>query len=205
MSTDSRSAAVLAGLAGVRGWQEEHYRDLHRHSKLSHQEHRTTEIVAKRLRGSGFSVDEGVGGTGVVGVLRGGDSPVVLLRADMDGDARLWPRCPRRVFARGCAVLADGSEYWNGTVIALFQPAEQVGDGARAMVDDRLGELLPTVDPVVLAAMILVRLQTVISRETVPSEPAVLTVGRIVAGSTSNVIADLRFPRFAGVFSIWLR
>jgi hippurate hydrolase len=120
----------------------------------------------------------------------------------------------------------------------LFQPAEEVGDGARAMVEDHLSELIPkvdvalaqhvlptpagvvgthsgpvlsvadsmritvhgrgghgsmpqsTVDPVVLAAMIVVRLQTVISRETAPGETAVLTVGSIAAGTKSNVISD---------------
>lgn len=265
MSTNSRNAAVLAGLADIRGWQEELYRDLHQHPELSHQEHRTAGIVAARLRGSGFSVHEGVGGTGVVGILRGGDGPAVLLRADMDAlpvleatglpyastatasdtsgnEMPVMHACGHDVHVAcllGAAqLLAEGSQHWNGTVIAVFQPAEEVGDGARAMVDDRLGELLPTVDvalaqhvlpapagvvgtrsgpvlsaadsmriivhgrgghgsmpqatvdPVVLAAMIVVRLQTVISRETMPGEPAVLTVGRIVAGSTSNVIAD---------------
>ncbi|NRI69139.1 amidohydrolase [Rhodococcus sp. MS16] len=256
---------MLAGVSGVRGWQEELYRDLHQHPELSHQEHRTAGIVAARLRGSGFSVYEGVGGTGVVGVLENGDGPAVLLRADMDAlpvreatglayastavasaadgdEVPVMHACGHDMHVAcllGAAqLLADGREHWNGTVIALFQPAEEVGDGARAMIDDRLGELLPTVDvalaqhvlpapagvvgtrsgpvlsaadsmriivhgrgghgsmpqatvdPVVLAAMIVVRLQTVISRETVPGEPAVLTVGRIVAGAKSNVIAD---------------
>ncbi|WP_202026588.1 amidohydrolase [Rhodococcus sp. MS16] len=265
MATNWRIAAVLAGVSGVRGWQEELYRDLHQHPELSHQEHRTAGIVAARLRGSGFSVYEGVGGTGVVGVLENGDGPAVLLRADMDAlpvreatglayastavasaadgdEVPVMHACGHDMHVAcllGAAqLLADGREHWNGTVIALFQPAEEVGDGARAMIDDRLGELLPTVDvalaqhvlpapagvvgtrsgpvlsaadsmriivhgrgghgsmpqatvdPVVLAAMIVVRLQTVISRETVPGEPAVLTVGRIVAGAKSNVIAD---------------
>ncbi|WP_411742733.1 peptidase dimerization domain-containing protein [Rhodococcus sp. IEGM 1366] len=130
-------------------------------------------------------------------------------------------------------LLADGSEHWNGTVIALFQPAEQVGDGRQSIertvangrcrshpayvarsdwvVGTRSGPVLSapdskriivhgrsghrsmpqaTVDPVVLAAMTVARFQTVISRETVPGEPGVLTVGRIVAGAKSNVIAD---------------
>jgi amidohydrolase len=135
-------------------------------------------------------------------------------------------------------LLADGSGHWNGTLVTVFQPAEETGDGARGMIEDRLAEVLPavdvalaqhvlpapagvvgthvgpvlsaadsmritvhgrgghgsmpqaTVDPVVLAAMIVIRLQTVISRETAPAEAAVLTVGRIVAGTKSNVIAD---------------
>jgi metal-dependent amidase/aminoacylase/carboxypeptidase family protein len=81
----ARVSTVLAGLDGVRGWQEELYRDLHRHPELSHQERRTAQGVAERLRSAGFEVHEGVGGTGVVGVLRNGDGPTVLLRADMAG------------------------------------------------------------------------------------------------------------------------
>jgi len=81
--TSSRQA-VLAGLDGVRGWQEDMYRDLHQHPELSHQERRTAGVVAARLRQAGFEVHEGVGGTGVVGVLRNGDGRNVLLRADMD-------------------------------------------------------------------------------------------------------------------------
>ncbi len=130
MPTASRAApvaAVLAGLDGIRGWQEDYYRDLHAHPELSHAEHRTAAGVADRLRGVGFEVHEGIGGTGVVGILRNGDGPTVLLRADMDalpvkeatrpavrqhrhghrrrrqrrpGDARLRARHPRHLPAR---------------------------------------------------------------------------------------------------------
>lgn len=75
MATTSRSTTVLAGLADIRGWQEEFYRDLHQHPELSHQEHRTAARVAERLRAIGFSVHEGIGGTGVVAVLGNGDGP----------------------------------------------------------------------------------------------------------------------------------
>src|SRR3954469_2781471 len=85
MATGSAVSSVLAGLEGARSWQEELYRDLHRHPELSHQEQRTAGLVADRLRGAGFDVHERVGGTGVVGVLRNGDGPAVLLRVDMDG------------------------------------------------------------------------------------------------------------------------
>ncbi|MFE7422052.1 amidohydrolase [Rhodococcus sp. NPDC057529] len=265
MATNARTEAVLTGLAGIRGWQEELYRDLHRHPELSHQEQRTAGIVAGRLRQAGFSVHEGVGGTGVVGVLANGDGPAVLLRADMDAlpireatglpyastvttaDAAgngvpVMHACGHDVHVAcllGAAQLfADATEHWRGTVVTVFQPAEEVGDGARTMLDDRLGELVPkvdvalaqhvlpapagvvgthpgpvlsaadsmritvhgrgghgsmpqaTVDPVVLAAMIVIRLQTVISRETAPTEAAVLTVGSIAAGTKSNVIPD---------------
>src|SRR5690349_1012523 len=84
MPAASAVSAVLTGLDSTRPWQEDLYRDVHEHPELSHQEHRTAGLVAGRLRTAGFEVHEGVGGTGVVGVLRNGDGPAVLLRADMD-------------------------------------------------------------------------------------------------------------------------
>lgn len=82
------ASSVLAGLSAVREWQEELYRDLHQHPELSHQEGRTAAQVNDRLGQVGFEVHQGVGGTGVVGMLGNGDGPVVLLRADMDAGAR---------------------------------------------------------------------------------------------------------------------
>jgi hippurate hydrolase len=261
----SAVSAVLAGLAASRPWQEELYRDVHRHPELSHQETRTAGLVAGRLRGAGFEVHEGVGGTGVVGVLRNGDGATVLLRADMDAlpvreatgltyaseatatDAEgnqvpVMHACGHDLhvacLAGAAQLLAEGRQHWRGTLIALFQPAEESGDGARRMVEDGLASLVPTpqvalaqhvqpwragqvgthagpvlsaadsvrvtvhgrgshgsmpqaaVDPVVLAAMIVVRLQTVVSREVTPGESVVLTVGSIQAGTRSNVIPD---------------
>ena len=266
--TADQLTSILAGLASVRDWQEELYRDLHAHPELSHQETRTAAGVAARLREDGCVVHEGVGGTGVVGVLANGDGPTVLLRADMDAlpvrEATGLPYASTVVAAdadgievpvmHACghdvhvacllgavSLLAAAPHAWHGTVVAVFQPAEEVADGARGMLDDGLAELvdrvgrpevalcqhvlpLPagqgatrvgpalsaadsmritvhgrgahgsmphaSVDPVVLAAMIVVRLQTVISRETRPGEPAVLTVGSLQAGTKSNVIPD---------------
>jgi hippurate hydrolase len=266
MTTSTTGAdAVLRGLDGTRDWQEGFYRDLHQHPELSHQEFRTAGKVADRLDGCGYQVHTGIGGTGVVGVFDNGRGPAVLLRADMDAlpvaeDTGLdYASSVRAADADGVEVpvmhacghdvhvaallgaaqlLADGSEHWNGTLVALFQPAEEAGDGARGMVDDGLATLLPpvdvalaqhvlpapagvvgtrigpvlsaadsmritvfgrgangsmpqaAVDPVVLAAMIVVRLQTVVSREIASAETAVLTVGSISAGSKSNVISD---------------
>lgn len=257
--------AVLRGLDAASDWQESFYRDLHAHPELSHQETETARKVAERLRRYGYEVHEGVGGTGVVGILRNGTGPAVLLRADMDAlpvqeatgldyastaraldadgnDVPVMHACGHDAHVTallGAAqLLAEGAEHWNGTVVALFQPAEETGDGARGMVDDGLARLLPhidvamaqhvlptpagtvgthagaflaaadsmritvhgrgahgsmpqaAVDPVILAAMIVVRLQTVVSREITPAEPVVLTVGSIRAGSKSNVIPD---------------
>jgi hippurate hydrolase len=252
-------------MARVRGWQEDFYRDLHAHPELSHQETRTAAKVAQRLRDSGLDVYVGVGGTGVIGILRNGDGPSILLRADMDalpvreetglpyastatatgseGDAvPVMHACGHDVHVTcllGAAELLGRSVAdWNGSLIVVFQPAEEVADGAAGMIEDGLTELVgkvdaalcqhvlafpagqvgtrsgPTltaadsmritvhgrgahgsmpqasVDPVVVAAMIVVRLQTVVSRELQPGEPAVLTVGSVQAGTKSNVIPD---------------
>jgi hippurate hydrolase len=261
----SSSATVLAGLDQVRAWQEDFYRDLHRHPELSHQERRTAGRVAGRLRHAGYEVHEGVGGTGVVAVLRNGAGPTVLIRADMDAlpvreatglpyastvtaadaDGNQVPvmhACGHDVHV-SCLVgaadlLASARGAWHGNVVAVFQPAEEVADGARGMVDDGLADLIPApdvalaqhvlpfpagqvgtrpgpvlssadsmritvhgrgahgsmpqaaVDPVVLAAAIVLRLQAVVSREIQPGEPAVLTVGSVQAGSKANVIPD---------------
>lgn len=251
-----RADAVLTRLPEVRTWQEPLYRDLHENPELSHQERRTAGVVAARLRDSGLTVHEGVGGTGVVGVLGNGDGPRVLMRADMDAlpvtEATGLPyasthegvmhACGHDVHVTcllGAAELfARATDHWQGTVIALFQPAEEVGDGASGMVDDGLADLIgpvdvalaqhvmpapaghvavcngpvlaaadsmritvygrgghgsmpqATVDPVVLAAMIVIRLQTIVSREVAPTETVVLTVGSIHSGTKSNVIGD---------------
>jgi metal-dependent amidase/aminoacylase/carboxypeptidase family protein len=75
-------SAVLADLEGLRVKQDEFYRPLHQHPELSHQERVTAAAVVERLQAAGFWVHDGVGGTGVVGVLSNGDGPTVLLRAD---------------------------------------------------------------------------------------------------------------------------
>jgi len=264
-ASTSATATVLAGLDQVRGWQEDFYRDLHRNPELSGQEWRTAGRVADRLQQAGYEVHDGVGGTGVVGVLRNGTGPTVLLRADMDAlpmreltglpyastvtatDAEgnsvpVMHACGHDMHV-ACLVgaaqlLADGRDAWHGTVVALFQPAEETGDGAHHMLDDGLADLIPhpdvalaqhvlpfpagqvgthpgpvlsaadslritvhgrgahgsmpqaAVDPVVLAASIVLRLQTVVAREIRPGEPAVLTIGSLQAGTKSNVIPD---------------
>ena len=264
-STSSAAGRVLTDLKDVRPWQEELYRDLHAHPELSHAEHDTAARVAQRLAGFGYQVSEGVGGTGVVGVLPNGSGPTVLLRADLDAlpvreqtglpyastvsarDAAghgvpVMHACGHDVHVTcllgAAALLAGARDEWQGTLVAVFQPAEEIGDGARSMLGDGLAEIvgpvdvalaqhvLPfpagivgtrpgstlsaadnltitvygrgahgsmpqaAVDPVVLAAMIVLRLQTVVSREIAPTSPAVLTIGSIRAGSTANVIGD---------------
>src|SRR5580704_7365229 len=256
---------ILAGYENLRPGQEDFYRDLHQHPELSHQEHQTARRVAERLRGDGFTVQEGIGGTGVTGVLANGSGPAVLLRCELDAlplrettgapfastvtvkDAQgeevsvdhacghdMHMACMTTV----ATLMAARRDQWNGTLITLFQPAEETGEGAQEMVDDGLFTRIPvpdvalaqhllpgiagtvatcpgpfmsaadsirvtvygrgghgsmpqnTVDPVVLAAMIVVRLQTVVSRDIAPDQTAVLTVGTFHAGTRVNVIPD---------------
>lgn len=242
------------------------YQDLHAHPELGFQEHRTAGVVSAKLHElGGIDVTEGVGGTGVVGVLSNGDGPVIWLRADMDGlpveertglpyasthrgtdetgtDVPTMHACGHDIHVtwllgtleRLIATKAD----WTGTVVAVFQPAEEVISGARAMVDDGLVDRFPepeivlgqhsapapvgmvavgagavmassdrfavtfngrgahgsapqsSLDPVVTAASAVVRLQTIVSRETSPSDAGVVTVGSFHAGSRANIIPD---------------
>lgn len=241
------------------------YQDLHLHPELSFQETRTAGLVAERLAAYGFDVTTGVGRTGVVGLLRNGDGPVVLLRADMDAlpvqevtglpyastqrgtdpdgqDVSVMHACGHDVHVTcllaACERLAAERDTWAGTILAVFQPAEELGAGAQAMVDDGLYARFPTpdvvlgqhvtplpggviglhagpayaatdtvrivlhgrgghgsmpdstVDPVVMAAATVLRLQTIVSREVAAADFAVVTVGRLSAGTKANIIPD---------------
>ena len=233
-----------------------HYEDLHRHPELSMQEHRTAGIAAAWLEAQGFAVTREVGGTGVVGVLRNGDGPTVMLRADMDAlpmDEATGLPCASEVpgVAHSCGhdlhvawlmgaaqVLAQARDAWHGTLLAVFQPGEEVGRGASAMVGDwdraglpradvvlgqhvmvgaagtvsyRAGVTLSaadslqvrlfgrgshgsqpqtSIDPVVMAASSVLRLQTIVSREISPLDSAVLTIGALQAGTKENIIPE---------------
>lgn len=248
-------ATVLAGLESELGWILETYTELHRHPELSLEEHRTSAMVEAKLTAFGYSVTR-IGGTGVVGVLLNGEGPTVLARADMDAlpvtEATGLPyasavdgvmhACGHDVHVStllGAAkLLAEGRDAWSGTYVALFQPAEEIGAGSQAMIDDGLAAKVPrpdvafaqhvmplpagtvattagpvlsaadslkivvygkgahgsmphmSVDPVVLAASIVVRLQSVVSRQVRPGDFAVVTVGALNAGTASNIIPD---------------
>jgi amidohydrolase len=265
MTSTPQPDLVLDGLEEITGPLEDLYRDLHAHPELSMQEHRTAAKAAEQLRQAGYEVTTGVGGTGVVGVLRNGDGPAVMLRADMDAlpvkEATGLPYAST-VTATGAegkevpvmhacghdmhvtwlvgatTLLAKTPDAWQGTLLAVFQPAEETGTGAQAMIDDKLFERFPkpevvlgqhvmpppagqisyrpgvtqseednilvrmigrgghgawpesTVDPVVMAASTVMRLQTVVSRESAASEPVVVTIGALQAGTRGNVIPD---------------
>lgn len=235
-------------------------RDLHMHPELGFQEFRTAGIVADQLNALGYEVIAGVGKTGVVGLLPGGQpgDRTVLLRFDMDAlpieDAKAVPyrsQTPGVMHACGhdahvavglgvAKVLAKYRDQLPGTIKLMFQPAEEGLGGALAMVKDgildrigppvdralglhvssmhplgtaavRTGPMLAasagvtitvkgkgghgamphqTVDAVVVAAQIIVALQTIIARNIDPDDTGVVTIGSVTAGNAGNVIAD---------------
>lgn len=163
-------AALLLGFPGGRATADELrpsiqadmpvlldlYRHLHRHPELSNREVKTAALLATRMRDLGFTVTEGVGGTGVVALLENGPGPVIMLRADMDGlpvteatglpyasaEEGVMHACGHDIHmtswigaARRLAAIKD---QWSGTLMMIAQPAEEVGGGARAMIEDGL-------------------------------------------------------------------
>jgi hippurate hydrolase len=238
----------------------------HSNPELSFLEQATAARIAEELRAAGVDVTEGVGGTGVVGILRNGEGPLVMVRADMDGlpieeDSGLdYASTARQVDITGVEVpvmhacghdvhvtalvgtarrLAATKDRWSGTVMFVAQPAEERIGGAKAMLDDGLYERFGVPDyalalhvsagdpagkiviadglvasssdsvditvhgigahgasphrgkdPILTAAMLIVALQGIVSREISPLEPGVVTVGSIHGGSKHNIIPD---------------
>ena len=261
----SSSETVLRDLDGLLPDLEALYKDVHSHPELSMQEVRTAGLAADRLRSAGYEVTTGVGKTGVIGLLRNGDGPTVMLRADMDAlpieEATGLPYASKvkakdregKTVSVGhmcghdmhvtwlvgaTALLAQARAAWRGTLMAVFQPAEETAEGAQAMIDDGLFNRFPkpavvlgqhvmvgpagavagrtgaitsaadslqirlfgrgahgsmpqaSIDPVVMAAATVMRLQTIVSREVAAAEAAVVTVGSLQAGTKENVIPD---------------
>ncbi len=149
------------------------YKDLHRNPELSMQEFRSAGIAADHLEAEGFEVTRGVGATGVVGVLRNGEGPTVMLRADMDalpvteatglpyastvkvrdedgaevGVSHVCGHDMHIAWLMGVArVLSRHRGAWHGTVLAVFQPGEETGRGAQSMIDDGMLERFPKPD-----------------------------------------------------------
>jgi amidohydrolase len=250
------------------------YKALHAAPELSHYEEKTSALIARELRALGYTVTERIGkysrpqwvGYGVIGVLKNGEGPTVLVRADMDAlpveektglpyaskvrvktDAGLevgvMHACGHDIHVTSllgtARMLVQLKDRWRGTLVLLGQPAEETIDGAKAMLDDGLYSKIPrpdfaialhdngeleagkvgmtpgfalanstsvdiTVrgvgghgskpeaakDPIVLAAQIILALQTIVSRETSPLDPAVVTVGSIHGGTRYNIIPD---------------
>jgi amidohydrolase len=143
----------------------ETFKDIHEHPELGFKETRTADIVAKEFKALGYEVKTGIAKTGVVGIMRNGDGPVVLWRADMDAIA-VEEATGVPYASKVTTTLADGSEIpvghlcghdahttwmlslaktmatlkdqWKGTLILLGQPAEELAEGANAMVEDGL-------------------------------------------------------------------
>lgn len=242
------------------------YQSLHANPELSLREEKTSQKLAEELRGAGCEVTEKVGGFGVVGVLRNGKGPVIMLRCDLDAlpvseqtglafsskvtvkdstgaDVGVMHACGHDVHMANLIgvtrYLAAHKDRWQGTAICIGQPAEERGGGARAMLADGLFTRFPkpdaaialhvdsylatgkigirsgyslanvdsvditvlgkgghgayphkSIDPIVQAAELILSLQTLVSREVKPTEPAVVTVGSIHGGTQHNIISS---------------
>lgn len=259
------SAPILANLNALLPDLETIYKDIHSHPELSMQENRTAGVAAEHLREAGYEVTTGVGKTGVVGLLRNGEGPTVMLRADMDAlpvqEATGLPYASKVTatdsagktvpvmhacghdmhvtWLIGAATLfAKSRDAWKGTLMTIFQPAEETAQGSQAMIEDGLFKRFPkpdvilgqhvmcmpagviggrigvttsaadslqiklfgrgahgsmpeaSIDPVVMAASTVMRLQGIVSREVPPTEAAVVTIGVLQAGTKENVIPD---------------
>ncbi len=238
------------------------YRHLHAHPELSMQETQTATFILEKLDELGLETFRS-GGTGIVGILRNGDGPVVGYRADTDGlpiaedtgldyastaagkladgtEVPVMHGCGHdthmTVGLTAAQLLSENLDAWSGTVVFIFQPGEETGAGAKAMVADGLWDRAPkpsviygqhvwpglagtvdiskgtamamadswkvtvhgkqshgsqpelSIDPIVLGAHMVVRLQTVVSREVHPMKSAVVTIGTFHGGLKENII-----------------
>ena len=258
------TGAVAAEVEAVYPQSEALYLDLHRHPELSLHEQQTAAKLAAGLRQLGYAVTTGVGHTGVVGILKNGDGPVVMLRTELDAlpveektglpyastvrtkddkgaDVGVMHACGHDIHMASwmgtARIMAGARTRWRGTLMLIGQPAEEGGGGAKAMLADGLFTRFPrpdyavavhddaresagiigyhagpilsnantvkitifgrgghgarpesTVDPIVIAARTVLALQTIVSRETSPFDPAVVTVGSIHGGTRPNII-----------------
>ncbi|MDH3719410.1 MAG: amidohydrolase [Planctomycetota bacterium] len=242
------------------------YRHLHQHPELSFAEQQTASRLADELRKTGATVTTKLGGHGVVGLLKNGAGPTLMLRCDMDGlpveektelvyaskvrvrdasgtEVGVMHACGHDIHMTNLVGVAQylhqNRDLWRGSAMLVCQPAEERGAGAKAMLDDGLFQRFPkpdfalamhvdselatgkvgyrpgyacanvdtvtitmvgrgghgaqphtTIDPVVMAAQLVLDLQTIVSREIKPTDPAVVTVGTIHGGTKSNIIGD---------------
>jgi hippurate hydrolase len=242
------------------------YLDLHRNPELAFNEHQTAAKLAERAKALGFEVTTGVGGTGVVAILRNGPGPTVMLRTEIDalpvlektglafastattknGSGETIPvmhACGHDLHMSAwfgtAKLMADNRKAWSGTLMLVGQPAEEPLQGSAAMIKDGLFTRFPkpdyalsmhdeatlpsgvvgyhagyfraaadtvtitvfgqgghgaaphdTRDPVVMAARIVMALQTLVSRENNPMDPVVITVGSIHGGTQANIVPD---------------
>jgi len=242
------------------------FHHFHANPELSMQEFKTSDRMAAELEAEGYEVTRGFAKTGLVGILRNGEGPVVMIRADMDA-LPVQEKTGLAYASRARQVNLDGVDMpvmhacghdmhittligvarqlkahkadWRGTAMLLAQPAEENLDGAYTVVADNLygrverpdyalalhviskypaGKIAITEgtifsgadtvsikvhgiathgaaphlgrDPIVIASQIVVALQTIVTREVSPLEPAIITVGSFHSGTASNVISD---------------
>lgn len=237
------------------------YKELHQHPEISLQEVETSARLALELKKVGYEVTSNYGGYGVVGILRNGPGPQILYRTDMDalpmvektdlpymslnneeGSASMHS-CGHDMhmttWVGTARYMVANKDKWSGTLMFIGQPAEEIGQGAKMMLDAGLYEdfgvpdygiglhcnpTIPagqigisegytmantesidikvkgigahgaaphmSVDPIVIASMIIMELQTIVSRSLKPTESAVITVGAIKGGTKHNIIPD---------------
>lgn len=242
------------------------YQDLHRNPELGFQEHQTAAKLVERVKALGYDVTTGVGGTGIVAILKNGPGPTVMLRTEMDAlpvqEKTDLPFASKVTVknaagetvsvAHACGhdlhmsawygtakLMADNRKAWSGTLMLIGQPSEETVHGAEAMLKDGLFTRFPkpdyalsmhddatmpsgtimyhagafrassdvvniTVfgqgghgavphearDPIVIAARLVMALQTLVSRENNPIDPVVITIGSIHGGTQANIIPD---------------
>ncbi|QIW96219.1 hypothetical protein AMS68_001737 [Peltaster fructicola] len=231
---------------------EDLYKRFHQNAEISTLEAETSSIIEEHLRklsDGALDIRTKIGGYGLIGICENGSGPTVLIRADMDAMAveektglPYASKKTQKDNTDATETLLAARDSWAGTLIALFQPAEERGSGAESMVDDGLfnsqrhacpipdicmaqhvypilaGRVLTKsgpffsaadsyritiygrgghgsmphkcIDPVVVASHIIIRLQTIVSREVPPNETVVITVGSVQSGNTVNVIGD---------------
>jgi len=245
---------------------EKLYIDLHRNPELAFHEQRTAAELAERVKALGYDVTTGIGGTGIVAILKNGPGPTVMLRTELDAlpieektglafastvktknaageTIPVMHACGHDLhmsaWAGTAELMAQNRQHWHGTLMLVGQPAEEIVSGAAAMVKDGLFTRFPkpnyalslhdeptlpagvigyhpgyfrasadtleitifgrgghgaaphtTVDPIVIAARTILGLQTIVSRENNPMDPAVITVGSIHGGTVANIIPE---------------
>lgn len=232
------------------------YEEFHKNPETAYREHRTTNTIAEQLRTRGLQVSVSRDITGVVASFKNGCGPVVGLRADIDAlpieeksgvafcsENGAMHACGHDVHITCLLGAIDNMiatrDQWSGTLVVVFQPAEEVGSGARSLINSKIFDEHPrpqimlgqhvsgilragtigskpsiiqaaadtwevtlrangghasaphsTVDLIVLAASIVMRLQTIVSREVPPAQSAVVSVATFHAGTVSNVLPD---------------
>ena len=260
------NSGIAAQVQAVYPRSEALYLDLHQHPELSFHETETAAKLANELRQLGYEVTTGVGRVGIVGVLKNGTGPTVMLRTELDAlpvtentglsfastvrtkddagnEVGVMHACGHDIHMAAwvgtARIMAANRGQWRGTLVLIGQPAEEIVSGAKAMIADGLLTRFPrpdfalavhddarlpagvigyhagpiltnadavsirifgrgghgarpeaTVDPIVIAARTVLALQTIVSREISPFDPAVITVGSIHGGTKNNIIPD---------------